>query len=378
MKIVSVEAVTYRIPPAIPWEDATHVVTGLEYIIVTIKADNGLTGVGWAHTPGVGATAVEALINDYLANMLIGKNAENIEALWNFTNSQVHRCGTGGLNTFAVAAIDIALWDIRGKQYNQPLYRLLGGAKEEILAYGSGIDYSYSYPELFEMVDEFVQKGYPAIKIKVGYDTIEENIERIRLVKERMGTRQLLVDINQKWTSAQAIQFCSNFEQFHLGWIEEPISRDDVEGHTRFRRHIKTPLAIGENLFNKFQFADFLKADAVDIVQADVGRVGGITEWMKIAHLADAYFRPIAPHFVMELSVSLLCAVPNSLILEHIKGGSFTEMGVLKHPITVEEGVARPPQIPGHGVVFDFEKLEKYKVNSSKLRKLNLSSSKVN
>ncbi|MET3505738.1 mandelate racemase/muconate lactonizing enzyme family protein [Halalkalibacter oceani] len=376
MKIVHVEATTYRIPPAIPWEDATHVVTGLEYIIVKVITDNKLTGVGWSHTPGIGATAVEAIINDYLAKMLLGQDVRNIEAVWQFMNKQVHRCGSGGLHTFALAAVDIALWDILGKFYQQPLYRLLGGAREEIPAYGSGIDYSYSFAELYEMIDEYIENGYQTIKIKLGYDSIDENIERISRVKARLGKRQLLIDLNQKWTAAKAIHVCSQLDNFQLGWIEEPLSRDDVEGHAMFRRHVHTPLAVGENLFTKYQFNDYLKADAIDIVQADVGRVGGITEWIKIAHLADAYFRPVAPHFVMELSVSLLCAVPNGMILENIKGGSFTEMGVLQEPIVVKEGVGKPPQVPGHGVLFDFDKLEQYRVDSQMLRKLDLRSAK--
>ena len=372
MRIEHLQAFTYRIPPAIPWEDATHVTTGLEYIITTVHTDNGLTGVGWSHTPGVGGTAVEALINDYLANMLIGKDIRDIEAIWQYMYNQVHRCGTGGINTFAIASIDIALWDILGKFYNQPLYRLLGGAREEVPAYGSSIDFSYTYDQLFEMIDDFLAQGYQAIKIKIGYDTVEENVERIRRAKERMGNLKLLADVNQKWDAARAIQVCSHFDSFHLGWIEEPISRDDVEGNAKFRRNVKTPLALGEHLYTKYQFADFLKADAVDIVQADVGRVGGITEWIKIAHLADAYFRPMAPHFVMELSVSLLCAIPNGMILENIKGGSFTEMGVLEYPIAVENGKCRPPQLPGHGVVFNMEKLEQYRVDGKKLRELDL------
>jgi len=376
MRIEHVEAATYRIPPAIPWEDATHLVTGLEYIVARVRTDAGLAGVGWSHTPGVGATAVEALINDYLANMLIGRDVLDFEANWKFMNAQLHRCGTGGLNTFATAAVDIALWDILGKFYKQPLFRLLGGARDEVMAYGSGIDYSYGYDELFEMIDGFIADGYQSIKIKLGYDSVEENVERVRRVKERIGGRTLLVDINQKWSAARAVQVCAAFEPYRLGWIEEPLSRDDLAGHVEFRGAVRTPLAVGENLFTKHQFADFLRAGAVDIVQADVGRVGGITEWLKIAHLAEAFHRPVAPHFVMELSLSLLCAVSNGLILENIKGGSFTEMGVLEEPIAVKNGRARPPKIPGHGVVFDWKKLEVFRVDGAKLRTLNLQSSK--
>jgi L-alanine-DL-glutamate epimerase-like enolase superfamily enzyme len=376
MRIEHIEATTYRIPPSVPWEDATHVMTGLEFVVTTVTTDNGLKGVGFGYTTGVGGTAIEALINDYFANMLVGKDPQRVEEIWKFMYGQVHRCGTGGINTFAIAAIDIALWDILGKFYNQPLYRLLGGARESIPVYGSGIDYNYTYEQLFQLLDEHIEKGYQTIKIKVGYDRIQDDLERIRRVKEHIGNRQLLVDINQNWTAHHAIQAASQYDQFLLGWIEEPLPADDIAGHARLRRSMKTPLAIGESLYTKYQFADYLKAGAVDIVQADVGRVGGITEWMKIAHLADAFFCPVAPHFLLELSVSLLCAVPNGMILENVKGGSLAELGVLKNSIIIENGFAKPPQLPGHGIEFDETKLEPYRVDQEKLKNLSLVSSK--
>jgi L-alanine-DL-glutamate epimerase-like enolase superfamily enzyme len=376
MKIDKVEAAMYRIPPAVPWEDATHVVSDVEYVVTTVTTDDGLTGIGWSYTSGIGGTAVEALINDYLAHMLTGRDVRNIEGTWEFMMAQVQRCGPGGLNTSAIASIDIALWDIWGKICNQPLYRLLGGAREEIPAYGSGVDYGYSLDELSRVISSYVEEGYDAIKIKIGYDTVDQNVERIRRVRELIGDRMLFVDLNQKWSAAQAIQYCHEFEPFHLGWVEEPISRDDIVGHSKFRDQIKIPLAIGESLYTKSQFADFLRANAVDVVQPDVGHVGGITEWVKIAHLADAFFRPVASHFVLEISVSLLCGVPNGMILENTKGGSLTEVGVLKTPISVKGGKARPPQKPGHGVEFDLTKLERFRVRPAQLRATNLQSHK--
>lgn len=378
MKITEVSTTVYRIPPTVSWEDATHIVSGLEFIIVKIKTNTGLIGTGLSYTVGIGGSAIKALIDDYIVNMVIGKDPCNIEEIWNDLFRQLHRCGTGGINSLALAAIDVGLWDILGKYYDKPLYKLIGGARDRIPAYGSGIDFNLSLNELLELVDGYVIQGYQTVKIKIGKDHPEEDVERIIKVKERLGpARRLLVDANQKWNAAEAIQVFRDLDQYQLGWIEEPISSEDIEGHTRLRRSMTTPLAIGESLYNKYQFLDYLKAGAVDIVQADVARVGGITEWIKIAHLADAWHRPMAPHFLMELSVHLLCGVPNGLILENVSGGSLSEMGVLEVPFTAKNGFCVPPDDPGHGIRLNDAALEPFRFDAQKLKNANFRSNKL-
>jgi L-alanine-DL-glutamate epimerase-like enolase superfamily enzyme len=376
LKITHVETYLYRIPPSLPWEDSTHVVSAIEFIEVRIKTDNGLEGIGISYTVGIGGTAVKSLLDDYVVNLLLGRDPVLIEEIWTEINGQLHRCGDG-ITSFALAAVDIGLWDLLGKFYNQPLYRLLGGAKSKIPAYASGIDFKLDIPDLIEFVTENISKGYSTIKMKIGKEDIAEDIERITKVKEAIGPQiKILTDVNQKWTAYQAIQYGSALDRLELGWIEEPISNTDYEGHAKLRRMIKTPIAVGESLYSKHQFLDYLRIGGVDIVQADVGRVSGITEWMKIAHLADAWQKPMAPHFLMELSVSLLCAVPNGLILENVKGGSLTELGVLETPIVVENGYCVPPSGPGHGIKFNRAILEKYVVIPEKIRELDLRSKK--
>ena len=219
--------------------------------------------------------------------------------------------------------------------------------------------------QLLDRVEQYKRDGYDTVKIKIGKSDPEEDIERIRKVRERLGTGgRLLVDLNQKWSAAESQALAARFDSLGLGWIEEPLLCHDINAHRLLKQSMRTPIALGESLYSKFQFLEYLKADAVDIVQADVAFVGGITEWMKIAHLAEAFGKPVAPHFMMELSLHLLCAVRNGYMLENVTGGSFTELGILEVPITVEGGVGKPSDLPGHGIVFDRSKLAQYEMRT--------------
>jgi L-alanine-DL-glutamate epimerase-like enolase superfamily enzyme len=368
MKITHLTTRAYRIPPNPAWEDATNKVDGIEFIIVEVHTDSGSTGVGVSYTVDVGGTAIKALIEDYLANLVVGQDPLRYEAIWDLLQRQSRRLGLG-VNSMAIAAIDIAIWDLIGKHYGQPLYKLLGGFRQEIPTYISGIDIADTLDQLLARVDGYIEQGYSTVKIKIGKPDIEEDIERIRKVQEKLGrSGLLLVDANQKWTAAEAIRQCSKLDGLNLGWIEEPILYHDIQGHRQLKQAIRTPIALGESLFSRFQFAEYLRADAVDIVQADVAFVGGITEWLKVAHLANAFGRKVAPHYMMELSIHLLCAVPNSYMLENVVGGSFTELGVLEEPITVSHGVGTPSDRPGHGVVFNSVALKPYEIDPAKLR----------
>jgi L-alanine-DL-glutamate epimerase-like enolase superfamily enzyme len=377
LKIDAIRANLYRLPPAVPWEDATHRVSGLEYAITQVTTNTGLTGVGFAYTTGIGGSAVLALINDYLAGMLIGEDPLAVSRLWSRMNRELHRCGLGGINTFALAALDIALWDIMGQHQGMPLHRLLGAACDRVPAYASGIDLFMSEAELLAEVDSFLEAGFDTIKIKIGKDDPHEDAGRVMAVRRLIGPRRrLMVDANQKWTVWEAIPRLQLLQAAQLTWVEEPLHAEDLAGHGDLRRIVKIPLAIGESLYTKHQFMEFLRADAVDIVQADVCRVGGITEWMSIAHLSAAFHRPVAPHYLPEISASVLCGVENGLMLEWVRGGSFTELGVLYNPIRLKQGTVLPFDDPGHGIKFDFDKLSAYEVSSERLRRQDLTSAK--
>lgn len=176
------------------------------------------------------------------------------------------------------------------------------------------------------------------------------------------------MDLNQRWSASESIAKGAALDRFGLGWIEEPMLYQDIAGHAALKRAVRTPIALGESLYSKNQFLDYLRADAVDVVQADVAFVGGVTEWLKIAHMAQTFGRQVAPHYMMELSLHLLCGVGNGFMLENVVGGSFTELGLLEEPITVVDAAGTPRETPGHGIAFDKAALAGHVLTSQRAR----------
>lgn len=363
MRITGIETRLYRIPPTVRIEDAIQRVSHWEWIVTTVSTDAGLTGTGFAYTLGMGGAGIREIIDGYLAPLALGEDPRDVERIWTRGWLELHANGSGGFTTLALAPIDIALYDILARAAGVPLYRLLGGFRDSIPAYGSGINLHLEGEPLLEQMRAFLARGYRAVKMKVGREDPGEDVERVAAVRRLIGPGvALMLDANQKWTAGEAIRRASMLKPFDPFWLEEPILADDLPGHVHVRRSLGVPIAVGETLFTRYQFADYIRAGAVDVVQADIPRVGGFTEWLKIARLAESANLPVAPHFVMELSVHGLCAIANGLILEDLQGGSLTELGVLAEPIRVTGGRLSPPARPGHGIVFDGAALARYEV----------------
>jgi L-alanine-DL-glutamate epimerase-like enolase superfamily enzyme len=371
MKIVEARTSAHRLPPSVPWEDATNKVQGLEFVVVELITDTGLVGTGFTYTVDIGGTSIAALVEDYLVPLVIGMDPLDYERIWQKLQRQSRRLGVG-VNALAIAAIDVGVWDLVGKIHGQPLWRLFGGSREEIPAYISEINLADGdrVEDLLARVDDYVARGYRAVKFKIGRPDVEDDVERIVKVRERLGPGgRLFVDLNQKWSASEALVKASRLDGLGLGWIEEPMLFDDVTAHANLKRAIRTPIALGESLHSRAQFLAYLQADAVDFVQADVAFVGGLTEWLRIAHLAQTFGRPVAPHYMMELSLHMLCGVPNAFMLENVIGGSFAELGLLEEPIVVEGAVGRPPKRPGHGIVFDRAALDRVRLTPGSLKR---------
>lgn len=366
MKIIALDTQLYRVPPSTRWQDAAVTVNGLEFLIVELRTDEDITGCGLSYTVGVGGSAVRAMIRDECAPVVLGLDAAEYERIWRRLWSQLHRTGNGGISTLAIAAIDIAIWDLLAKSRGLPLYRALGGATDSVRVYGSGIDLAMDCSELRDHLSCYLERDYTAVKIKVGRPTLREDVERVSLARDLIGPdRLLLLDANQGWSLDESIRRLQAFQSFQPYWIEEPLAREDIEGHAHLRRTTRVPVAVGESLYTKHQFLDYLKHEAADIFQPDVARVGGVTEWLKIAHLCEAWGRPVAPHFMSELSIHLVCSVSNGFILEDVTGGSLAELGMVDLPLTVTGGMAYPPQsVAGHGIQFNTDAIAPYKVRA--------------
>jgi L-alanine-DL-glutamate epimerase-like enolase superfamily enzyme len=369
MKIIDFEVAAYRLPPSSPWEDATNRVDALEFVVVRLHTDEGLTGTGFSYTVDIGGSAIAVLIEDYLGSLTLGHDPCNPERIWQTLHRQSRRLGLG-LNSMAVAAIDVAVWDLAGKAYGQPLYRLLGGSRDQVRAYVSEINLraTDTVAALEKRIEGYLARGFDTVKIKIGQDDLDADLARLEAASKLLAPGHLLVDLNQKWSAGQARGNAAELDRFRLGWVEEPLAFHDLAGHVALREVLRTPMALGESMHSKQQLLAYLQAGVVDFVQADVAFVGGITEWLKIAHTADAFGKKVAPHFMMELSLHLLCGVPNAFLLEDVVGGDLTGLGLLAEPIMTVDGIGTPSERPGHGIVFDDAALERRRLDREAVR----------
>jgi L-alanine-DL-glutamate epimerase-like enolase superfamily enzyme len=354
VKIVRTTARGFRLPLRERMVSSRVTMTHRELVLVEIETDTGITGTGWCTTAGVGGMAAKALIDAYLAPTLTGEDPRNTERLWRRMWMECHAAGPGGITTLALSALDIALWDIKAKALNEPLHRLLGGARTSVPVYASAINLHLTQEQLVDQVKGHLALGYTSFKLKVGRPDLDEDVDRCRAVREAIGAQgQLMLDANQKWGIGEAVQHCRLLATVSPLFIEEPLLSDDVHGHRKLRDAAGVPIALGEQLCNRYDFWNYVRDDAADFLQPDVWKVGGITEFMKIVALGAASNVDISPHGAMEISVHLAAAVPNALHVENIFGLNLYDFGATANPMSVKDGKLVPPDAPGHGVVFD-------------------------
>jgi L-alanine-DL-glutamate epimerase-like enolase superfamily enzyme len=360
MKIESIEYRLSRLPlPKGTWGDQIHVVTHIEIITAHLTTDTGIVGVGLSHTSGVGGITMMAMLEE-LTPTLIGQEVAPVP-LWHRSWQYLRDNGPGGTTTLALAAVDLAVWDALAKERKVPLVDLLGRVRDRVPVYGSGINLNLTAEEVVEQVRGWKADGYFAAKVKVGKPDIEEDVERLTKIREAVGMFPLMVDANQGWTYARAVQAMQRFEHLDLYWVEEPLRVDDVEGHARLRARVDAPIGLGENVYTLQQFNQYFINDACDFVQADLGRVGGLTPYLDIAALARAYSLPMAPHFVLELSGQVLCSVPNALCGEMTDGGTLSELGAIL-PQPLQNGFFVPSGRPGLGIELNDDYLNSHRV----------------
>lgn len=358
MRITSLESGLYRIQLPVALSDSTHgTITHFELITVRLRDADGVEGVGYTYTVGAGGAAVLALIEQGLRPVLLGADAEKIEALWQKMWWHLHYGGRGGSVSLAVSACDIALWDLKSRRFNTPLWRLLGGYDPAVPCYAGGIDLDFPLDALLRQTDDNLAKGFRAIKMKVGRSRLSEDVERVRAMRAHLGADfPLMADANMKWSVDQAIRAARAFQDSNLIWLEEPTIPDDVAGHARIVRDGGVPIATGENLHTLHEFSAMIAAGGVTFPEPDVTNCGGITVFMKVAHLAEAHNLPLTSHGVHDLTVHLLAAVPNRSYLE-VHGFGLDRY--IAEPLVIREGHAMAPERPGHGVAFDWAALQR-------------------
>lgn len=304
--------------PVSKWADALNVMPKTSSRgVLQIFTDEGVTGLATAggSLAGPSGDAMDrVLIEELLGPHVVGEDPLNTERIWDKMYWATLNCGRRGAAISAISKIDIALWDLKGKILNQPVHKLLGGHRDSVAAYGSGINLSHTPEELIKQMTDFVADGFKMVKMKIGKRDPNEDLERVRLVREAIGPNvDLALDVNNCWSLATAIRMAGKLEKYDIYWLEEPILADEIDNLAKLANETSIPIAVGETHYAKWEFKDLMERGAVEIVQADIGKCGGVTEWIKIAAMADAYGLPVCPHAGGNLAASLVAAVPNGL-----------------------------------------------------------------
>ncbi len=336
-------------------------VTHINLPVVFLETDAGLEGLGYAWNLLGGGRATRSVLADDMAPLLIGEDPLDHERLWRRLYRRLQSVGRHGLVIQAQAAVDLALWDLKGKAAGLPVHKLLGGMRPAAPVYGS--DGGWLYMSVAEMVAQFetyLEAGMMGVKMKVGHPDPQTDIARVKGVRAALGDRVwLAVDANQQWDFAQALTAGRAFEQLGVAWLEEPLLCEDIAGHARLAAALDIPIAMGETLGSRHEFAAYLRADAADILQPDIVRVGGLTEMVKVATLGEVAGRSIAPHHMMESSIQVACGALVDAPIEYMPwvAAAFAE------PARIEAGLMYPPPGPGLGLTIPAEIVRRYRVD---------------
>ncbi|MBT6144056.1 MAG: mandelate racemase/muconate lactonizing enzyme family protein [Gemmatimonadetes bacterium] len=320
MKVVKLSIETRTVEPnPNPQRDALQALPGSGGVTVRVEAEDGSVGEGGASFGRIagGPAALKALIDHELKPMVVGSDVRYVRGTHGAMLRETEYHGSTGLAMFGIAAIDTALWDCLGKSLGVPCWQLWGRVNHRIRAYAMVGWLNFGDSEVQEVCARAVGQGFRAVKIKVGFETLKEDIARVDLVREAVGDEVgIMVDANQSLTAAEAVRRGRAFQDMGCVWWEEPIAADDIDGYAQLTHSLDIPIATGENLYRLADFGRFLKREAVDIVQPDLRRGGGPTALLQIGHMADAFRRPYASHGGGPVQLNVMACLPNAMYLE--------------------------------------------------------------
>ena len=344
MRIARLDVIVIqREPRTRPTRDALQTLPGAGSVRVTIETDEGVRGageVGFGRIQGA-PMALAALIQHELRPLILDQDPRFVRGLHQAMLRETEYHSSSGLAMFGIAAVDTALWDCLGKAQGVPCWQLWGGVQQRIPAYAMVGWLNYGDEEVQAICAQAVEQGFPAVKVKVGYPTLREDVHRVEVVRDAVGDGiDIMVDANQSLTAAEAVRRGRAFESLGCVWWEEPIPADDLDGYATLADRLDIPVATGENLYTCADFARFLRRDAVDIVQPDLRRAGGPTALLQIGTMAHAFRRPYASHGGGPVQLNVMACLPNALYLE-------TGLIPPESPLRLEDGTVAIPTGPG-------------------------------
>ena len=362
MKIQAIKVNFVRLPLEEPLVGAPYMPGMLrEFFTVQVRTDEGIEGIGITGFGGKLVRALRAAIEDF-GELIIGDDPLRTEQVIAKLRAASASCGRGGIVDLALSAIDTALWDIRGKAFGIPLARLLGGLRDKVPAYASGaLTRTTPNDKIERAASALVEKGYTQVKTQMAVEgfTPAQEIERIRLIRDAVGPNvNLMVDINQRWSVAEAISIGHRIEDLGLGWLEDPTTCDDYQGHAKIADALATPVCAGEYLWGIEPHRQAMSHHSIDITMIDLLRVGGVTQWMKVAGMAEAFNKKVASHLLPEIHVHLIAAIPNGLVVEYMPW----TWRLFDDPPMPVNGEMTVPTGPGLGLKFAKDLFEKYGV----------------
>lgn len=359
MRIDRIETRIASLPLPQPVVTPIHHITTIDCVLTTVHTDEGHAGIAYNWVFGVPrARAVRALVDD-LGAFVRGCDPIATADVWQRLWREANFLGRSGAVMLALSAIDVACWDIKGKALGLPLYRLLGGARRPVPAYAGGLFLSDPLDAIVAEAKGYCAVGFRAMKMRAGAKRDADDIERVAAVREAIGPDvALMIDVVQGWTPEQAIRIGRELERFDLTWIEDPVQFDDLPGLAKVAAALDVPIAAGENDYSKLGFRRLIDARAADLPMPDLQRVGGVTEWMKVAALAEAEGLAVLPHVFHEVSVHLVAAAPNALYIEWVPWWDV----LFAERLDLRDGCALPSDRPGLGVSFDEDAIDRFRV----------------
>ena len=353
MKIERVWSQIVRLPADEPLADGRSAPGATrDIVVVKVATKDGIEGLGVTFFGGAMTGALKVAIEE-LGALAVGENPHHVERIADKLRNAAGTSGPGGVFTLALSAIDTALWDIRGKALGVPLATLLGGFRDRAPAYASGaLMRTQSLDEVVTAAGRLVERGWTAMKTQLGLPggTLPEpEVDRIRRIREVIGPEvRLMCDINQRWTVPEAFSIGERIEPYHLHWLEDVTTCDDYQGLARITAKLHTPIAGGEYVWGIAPFRQMLEARSVDYVMIDLVRVGGITQWMKVAGMAEAFNLPVVSHLIPEVHIHLIAAIPNGHIVEYMP---WTRL-LFDNPPLPDKSMMTVPAKPGLGLAF--------------------------